>query len=134
MSPCKISIELHPCRTAKILTKPFFWCVDLCENLDNCCLYFCGFSLILVPIIVAYWSVVLAVLFAELCVLVCSLRDKMKLAIGFGSCSLWVPTDVPALMPCAMLPQDKLGEHSENRIQNILYSSFCFLVLNQNVG
>ena len=68
-----MSIELHPCRTAKIVTKPFFWCVDLCENLDNCCLYFCGFSLVLVPVIVAYWAVVLAVLFAELCVLVCLL-------------------------------------------------------------
>ena len=102
VSLCKISIELHPCRTAKILTKPFFWCVDLCENLDNCCLYFCGFSLILVPIIVAYWSVVLAVLFAELCVLVCLLRDKMKFTEGFESCSLRVPTDVPALMPCAI--------------------------------
>ena len=60
-------------RTAKILTKPFFSCLDLCKNLDNCCLYFCGFSLVLVPLIVAYWSVVLAFLFAELCVLACEI-------------------------------------------------------------
>ena len=57
-------------KSARCLTKPFFSSLDLCKNLNNCGLYFCGFSLILVPLIVAYWSVVLAFLLAELCVLV----------------------------------------------------------------
>ena len=30
-------------KSAKCLTKPFFSAVDICENINNCGLYFCGF-------------------------------------------------------------------------------------------
>ena len=52
------------------------------------------------------------------------LRDKMNGTMRFGNCCL---TDVPALLPCAMLPRQARGTH-KNSSQNLLYCSFCLLV------
>ena len=56
-------------KTADFLTKPYFAVSDKFWDLDNAKLYFCGFSVILVPLVVAFWSVFLGILLVELIVL-----------------------------------------------------------------
>ena len=73
-------------KTADFLTKPYFAVSDKFWDLDNAKLYFCGFSVILVPVVVAFWSVFLGVLLVELLVL---LALGLLLALFFVSIGVW---------------------------------------------
>ena len=72
--------------TWKYLSKPFRSASKTFWNLENSGLYFCGFSIILVPLTVAFWSSLLAILLVELCVLA-----AIGLVIGlfFISVGIW---------------------------------------------
>ena len=72
--------------TADKLSKPFFAVTDKFWKLDNANLYCCGFSIILVPLVVAFWSVLLTVLLAELTVL---LTLGLLLALLFVGIGAW---------------------------------------------
>ena len=73
-------------KTADFLTKPYFAVSDKFWDLDNAKLYFCGFSVILVPLVVAFWSVFLGILLVELIVL---LAIGLLLALFFVSIGVW---------------------------------------------
>ena len=55
--------------TCRCFWKPFSCVCDAFNSLPNSGLYFCGFSIVLVPLIVAYWVTALAVLLSELIIL-----------------------------------------------------------------
>ena len=55
--------------TWRCFLKPFSCVCDAFNSLPNSGLYFCGFSLVLVPLIVAYWLTALTVLLSELLIL-----------------------------------------------------------------
>ena len=54
--------------SAKWMGKPFWKTCDQFEKLPNAGLFFCGFSIVLVPLIVAFFATFLAVLLAEVIV------------------------------------------------------------------
>ena len=72
--------------TAKWITKPYRVVHNQFWKLDNACLYFCGFCLVLVPAAVAYWTAVLVVLLAEL-----TLFSLISLLLGliFALLGVW---------------------------------------------
>ena len=82
--------------TAKWITKPFRVVHNQFWKLDNACLYFCGFCLVLVPAAVAYWTAVLAVLLAEL-----TLFSLISLLLGliFALLGVWPSSSPPRASP-----------------------------------
>ena len=54
--------------TGRYGSKPYCTIAEQFEKLKNARLYFCGFSIILVPLIVGYWGILLGILLVELLV------------------------------------------------------------------
>ena len=74
------------CKTFEFFGDPFVAVVKKLADLNNAKLYFCGFSIILVPLVVAYLSIVLSILLVELLVL---LALRLLLALLFVSIGAW---------------------------------------------
>lgn len=73
-------------KTADFLTRPYVAVNDKFWDLDNAKLYCCGFSIILVPVVVAFWSIVLGILLVQLLV---HLALGLVLALFFVSIGVW---------------------------------------------
>ena len=53
----------------KWMCKPFSLACDAFSKIPNCLLFCCGFSLVIVPVVLAYWLILLGILLAELLLL-----------------------------------------------------------------
>jgi len=73
-------------KTAYDLSRPFLSVSDKFWELDNAKLYCCGFSIILIPLTVAFWSIFLSILLAELVIL---LALGLLLALLFVCIGAW---------------------------------------------
>ena len=73
-------------KTADCISKPYFAVFDKFWELENAKLYCCGFSIILVPLVVAFWSILLSILLAELVIL---LILGLLLALFFVCIGVW---------------------------------------------
>ena len=73
-------------KTADNISKPFFAVSEKFWDLDNAKLYFCGFSIILVPLVVAFWTILLSILLVELVIF---LTLGLLLALLFVCIGAW---------------------------------------------
>ena len=76
-------------KTADYISRPFFAVSDKFWELDNAKLYCCGFSIILVPLVVAFWSILLSILLAELVILLTSAFSLLSSLSASGSGQRW---------------------------------------------